>query len=115
MTPEQQAEKVAQAQDKMFEEVYLPAFVEQYQIKAAAAGLPALQSVEELEQALNLVAVMETKQAEEAQVANPLTKAAQAVFNQTQTSQESDERAIQFAKAASENEGLITAIKEIVE
>lgn len=112
MTETEMHEKVAAAQDTLFAEVYLPAFVELFNKKAEATGITKIANEADLETALGLAAQFEQIKAAnpQAQQQSDLQKAAAAFTGRTQASRAPE----QFAKQASQNENVRKAFASLV-
>ena len=105
-----QQEKVAAVQNALFNEVYLPAFVQRYNEKAAQVGFPPIRTQGELDHALNLTAYIEMqKQAE----ISPLTKAAQALDHMAAEQGAPSQASHQYAQQAAQNPAVLEALKAL--
>lgn len=81
-------DKVAAFQQKVFNELYLPAVIHTYNTKAASIGLPGIQSEQDLTQALGMIELIQNaKQAAEANRVNPLNAMAEKAAQVVQSSQ----------------------------
>ena len=79
MSNNNQDNRAEAVQSHMFQNVYLPAFVNQFNTKAAAAGIPPIQTEQQLEEALNISAMLEYKKQANAVNNHPLSKVANAL------------------------------------
>lgn len=105
-------DKVAAFQQKIVDEIYLPAIVHTYNTKAASLGLPGIKTEQDLRNALGMIELIQnTKQAAAANSVNPLNamaeKAASVVQRVTPTVNTG------VVKAAVANTGLASALKSL--
>jgi len=66
-------------QNHMFSNVYLPAFVHNFNQKAASVGLPPIQTEQQLEEALQIASMLEQQKHASATTNHPVTKVANAM------------------------------------
>lgn len=114
---QQQLEKVAKFQDTMFEQVYVPALVMQYNEKAAAAGLDPISSEDDLNTALDLVAAIESHEMYQGsqKQASSLVKTAQTLSGASRHPQAQNQEVLaKVAQAAAESEEVVQAVKSLL-
>lgn len=108
-------QKVAEVQQKLFQDVYIPAFVQLFNKKAEAAGMTKISSAQELEQALNLTAFIESQREQQGSSIMKAAGALQQVAQQNPQNQQQTKEAAarQFAQAVAQNPELLEQLKKL--